>query len=48
MVWSLKTKSFEQIAKELGVMYKLYTPPYHPASNGQTRGIPCLSKSLHI
>ena len=22
------------VAKELGVEHKLYTPPYHPASNG--------------
>ena len=29
-----KNKIFEQIAKELGVVYKIYTPPYHPASNG--------------
>ena len=29
-----KNKSFEQVAKELGVEHKLYTPPYHPASNG--------------
>ena len=27
-----KNKVFEQVAKELGVEYKLYTPPYHPAS----------------
>ena len=26
---------FEQISKELGLEYKLYTPPYHPASNGR-------------
>ena len=26
-----KNKLFGQIAKELGVEYKLYTPPYHPA-----------------
>ena len=26
-----KNKLLEQIAKELGVEYKLYTPPYHPA-----------------
>ena len=26
-----KNKLFEQVAKELGVEYKLYTPPYHPA-----------------
>ena len=29
-----KNKIFEQVAKELGVVYKIYTPPYHPASNG--------------
>ena len=29
-----KNKIFEQVAKELGVEYKLYTPPYHTASNG--------------
>ena len=28
-------KVFEQVAKELGVEYKLYTLPYHPASNGR-------------
>ena len=27
-----KNKLFEQIAKELGVKYKKYTAPYHPAS----------------
>ena len=30
-----KNRIFEQVAKELGVEYKLYTPPYHPASNGR-------------
>ena len=30
-----KNKMFEQIAKELGLEYKFYTPPYHPASNGR-------------
>ena len=33
-----KNKVFEQVAKELGVEYKLYTPPYHPASNGRIEG----------
>ena len=33
-----KNKLFEQIAKELGVEYKLYTLPYHPASNGCIKG----------
>ena len=28
-----KNKIFEQVAKELGVEYKLYMLPYHPASN---------------
>ena len=35
MAQSSKIKNFEQVAKELGVKYKLYTPPYHPASNGR-------------
>ena len=26
-----KNKVLEQVAKELGVVYKLYAPPYHPA-----------------
>ena len=26
-----KNKIFEQVAKELGVVHKLYTPPYHPS-----------------
>ena len=26
-----KNKIFEQVAKELGVLHKLYTPPYHPS-----------------
>ena len=30
-----KNKIFEQVDKELGVEHKLYTPPYHPASNGR-------------
>ena len=29
-----KNKMFEQISKELRLEYKLYTLPYHPASNG--------------
>ena len=33
-----KNKIFQQVAKELGVKYKLYTPPYHPASNGRIEG----------
>ena len=46
-----KNKIFEQVAKELGVVYKLYTPPYHPASNGRIEGFhaflkACISKHV--
>ena len=46
-----KNKIFEQIARELGVVYKLYTPPYHPASNGRIEGFhaflqACISKHI--
>ena len=40
-----KNKVFEQVAKELGVEYKLYTPPYHPASNGQIGGFHAFLKA---
>ena len=33
-----RNKMFEQISKELRLEYKLYTPPYHPASNGRVEG----------
>ena len=46
-----KNKISEQVAKELGVVYKLYTPPYHPASNGRIEGFhafleACISKHI--
>ena len=46
-----KNRVFEQVAKELGVEYKLYTPPYHPASNGRIEGFhaflkACISKHV--
>ena len=46
-----KIKIFVQIARELGVVYKLYTPPYHPASNGRIEGFhaflkACISKHI--
>ena len=41
----LKNKLFEQIAKELDVEYKLYTPPYHPASNGHIEGFHAFLKT---
>ena len=42
---------FEQVAKELGVEYKLYTLPFHPASNGRIEGFhaflkACISKHV--
>ena len=40
-----KNKLFEQVAKELGVEHKLYTPPYHPASNGQIEGFHAFLKA---
>ena len=46
-----KNKIFEQVAKELGVVYKIYTPPYHPASNDRIEGFHaflkmCISKHI--
>ena len=46
-----KNKIFEQVAKELGVVHKIYTPPYHPASNGRIEGFhaflkACISKHI--
>ena len=43
-----KNMIFEQVAKELGVVHKLYTPPYHPASNGRIEGFHAFLQSLHI
>ena len=40
-----KNKMFEQISKELGLEYMLYTPPYHPASNGRIKGFHAFLKA---
>ena len=40
-----KIKIFEQVAKELGVVHKLYTPAYHPASNGRIEGFHAFLKA---
>ena len=45
MVQNFKNKLFEQVAKELGVEYKLYTLPYHPASNGCIEGFHAFLKA---
>ena len=46
-----KNRVFKQVTKELGVEYKLYTLPYHPASNGRIEGFhaflkACISKHV--
>ena len=46
-----KNKLFAQVATELGVEYKCYTPPYHPQSNGRIEGFhsflkACMSKHI--
>ena len=38
-------KMFQQISKELGLEYKLYTPPYHPASNSRKEGFHAFLKA---
>ena len=43
-----KNMIFEQEAKELGVVYKLYTPPYHPASNGRIEGFHTFLKACTL
>ena len=40
-----KNKIFEQVAKELGIVHKLYTPPYYPASNGKIEGFHAFLKA---
>ena len=39
---------FEQISKEPGLEYKLYNPPYHPASNGRIGGFHAFLKAMCI
>ena len=46
-----KNELFDKVAKELGVVHKNYTTPYHPVSNGQIEGFhnflkACLSKHI--
>ena len=46
-----KNKLFEQVAKDLGIEHKVYSPPYHPASNGRIEGFhsflkACLAKHI--
>ena len=46
-----KDRLFEQVAKDLGIEHKVYSPPYHPASNGRIEGFhsflkACLAKHI--
>ena len=46
-----KNELFTEVATELGVEYKCYTPPYHPQSNGRIEGFhsflkACMSKHI--
>ena len=46
-----KNKLFEDVAKQLGVEYKIYTPLYTPQSNGRIEGFHYILKayiSKHI
>ena len=33
-----KNKMFKEVANQLGVEYKVYTPPYRPQCNGKIEG----------
>ena len=33
-----KNKLFEQVAQDLGIEHKVYSPPYHPSSNRRIEG----------
>ena len=35
---AFKNKLFEQVAQDLGIEHKVYSPPYHPESNGRIEG----------
>ena len=46
-----KNKLFKTVAEELEIEYKVYSPPYHPPSNGRIEGFhsflkACLSKHI--
>ena len=43
-----RNELFTQVAKELGVEYKIYTPPYHPQSNGGIEGFTTFWKLVWV
>ena len=47
----LKSQLFDTVAQELGIEHKVYSPPFHPQSNGQIEGFHaflkvCLAKHV--
>ena len=49
---SSKNKLIEEISKELGVQYKMYSPPYRPQSNGRVESFhyflkACIAKHIN-
>ena len=48
-----KNELFERVAKELGIEHKVYSPPYHPQSNGRIEGFhlflkACIAKHINL
>ena len=46
-----KNDLFDRVAKELGIEHKVYSPPYHPKSNGRIEGFhlflkACIAKHI--
>ena len=46
-----KNELFDRVAKELGIQHKVYSPPYHPQSNGRIEGFhlflkACMAKHI--
>ena len=47
-----KNDLFDRVAKELGIEHKVYSPPYHPQSNGRVEGFhlflkACMAKHIN-
>ena len=47
-----KNDFFDRVAKELGIEHKVYSPPYHPQSNGRVEGFhlflkACMAKHIN-
>ena len=45
MELNLRTKCLNKYPRNLGLEYKLYTPPYHPALNGRIEGFHAFLKA---